>query len=154
FGFGMKGLYHNRHRNIDAERELGARYVTFEELLEESDFVCVHTPLTEETHHLFNKDSFRKMKKSAILVNVARGPVVDEEALVWALETGEIAGAGIDVYEREPQVRPGLLKLKERVVLAPHIGSASVETRRKMAKIAVDNVLSVLSGGEPLNPVT
>ena len=154
FGFGMKGLYHNRHRNIDAERELGARYVTFEELLEESDFVCVHTPLTEETHHLFNKDSFRKMKKSAILVNVARGPVVDEEALVWALETGEIAGAGIDVYEREPQVHPGLLKLKERVVLAPHIGSASVETRRKMAKIAVDNVLSVLSGGEPLNPVT
>ncbi len=153
-GFGMNVLYHNRHRNTEAEAELRACHVPFDELLQRSDFVCVHTPLTEETHHLFGKDAFRLMKDTAILVNVARGPVVDEEALVWALESSEIAGAGIDVYERELKIHPGLLKLKERVVLAPHIGSASVETRREMAKIAVDNVLSVLGGKGPLNPVT
>jgi glyoxylate reductase len=94
------------------------------------------------------------MRKSAILVNIARGPVVDEEALVWALETGEIAGAGIDVYEREPEVHPGLVTLHERVVLAPHLGSATVVTRRALAKIVVDNVLSVLAGKKPLNPIT
>ena len=153
-GFGMNVLYDNRHRNTEAEAELGAHHVPFDELLQRSDFVCVHTPLTEETRYLFNKDAFRLMKDTAILVNVARGPVVDEEALVWALESGEIAGAGIDVYEREPKIHPGLLRLKERVVLAPHIGSATVETRRKMAKIAVDNVLSVLSGRGPLDPVS
>ena len=93
------------------------------------------------------------MKDTAILVNVSRGPVVDEEALVWALESGQIAEAGIDVYEHESKIHPGLLKLKDRVVITPHIGSATVETRRKMAKIAVDNVLSVLSGRGSLNPV-
>lgn len=154
FGFGMDVLYHNRHRNIEAERELGAHYVAFADLLRKSDFVCLHTPLTAETHHLFGRNEFRHMKKSAILVNVARGPVVDEDALVWALESGEIAGAGIDVYEHEPRVHPGLFKLKERVVLAPHLGSATVETRRELARIAVDNVLSVLSGQPPLTPVT
>jgi len=153
-GFGMNVLYHSRHRNTEVEAELRACHVPFDELLQRSDFVCVHTPLTEETHHLFDKSAFRLMKDTAILVNVARGPVVDEEALVWALESSEIAGAGIDVYEREPKIHPGLLKLKERVVLAPHIGSASVETRREMAKIVVDNVLSVLGGKGPLNPVT
>lgn len=152
-GFGMNILYHNRHRSLDAEQELNARSVSFDELLTESDFICVHTPLTQETHHLFNRKAFRMMKDNAIIVNVARGPVVDEDALVWALETGEIAGAGIDVYENEPKVHPGLLKLKERVVLAPHLGSATGKTRRRMAKIAVDNVLSVLSGREPLDPV-
>ena len=154
FGFGMSVLYHNRHRNTEAETELGARQVSFKELLERSDFVCVHAPLTEETRHLFDKDAFRLMKDSAILVNVARGPIVDEAALVWALESGEIAGAGLDVYEREPKISPGLLKLKERVVLAPHIGSATVETRRELARIAVDNVLFVLAGRSPLTPVT
>jgi len=153
-GFGMNVLYDNRHRNTEAEAELGAHHVPFDELLQRSDFVCVHTPLTEETRHLFNRDAFRLMRDTAILVNVARGPVVDEEALVWALESSEITGAGIDVYEREPKIHPGLLRLKERVVLAPHIGSATVETRRKMAKIAVDNVLSVLGGRGPLNPVS
>ncbi len=152
-GFGMNILYHNRHRSLDAEQELNARSISFDELLTESDFICVHTPLTQETHHLFNRKAFRMMKNNAIIVNVARGPVVDEDALVWALETGEIAGAGIDVYENEPKVHPGLLKLKERVVLAPHLGSATGKTRRRMAKIAVDNVLSVLSGREPLDPV-
>ncbi len=153
-GFGMPVLYHNRHRNELAERELDARWVPFETLLAESDFVCVHTPLTPDTRHLFDRDAFRRMKRTAILVNVARGPVVDEEALVWALETGEIAGAGIDVYEREPKVHPGLVKLGERVVLTPHIGSASEETRRALARIAVDNVLAVLAGKPPLTPVS
>ena len=152
-GFGMDVLYCNRHRNIEAEDELGARHVPFAELLEKSDFICVHTPLTEETRHLFNKDAFRLMKDTAILVNVARGPVVDEEALVWALQSGEIAGAGIDVYEHEPEVHPGLVALHERVVLTPHLGSATVKTRRALAKIAVDNVLAVLAGDPPLTPV-
>jgi glyoxylate reductase len=149
-GFDMRILYHNRGRNEAAEKELGALSLPFERLLEESDFVCLHTPLTEETHHLFDKNAFRLMKDSAILVNVARGPVVDEE---WALEAGEIAGAGIDVYEREPEVHPGLVALHERVVLAPHLGSATVVTRRALAKIAVDNTLAVLAGDPPLTPV-
>jgi glyoxylate reductase len=150
----MKILYHNRHRVSDAEQELNAQYTSFETLLEQSDFVCVHTPLTDQTYHLFDREAFRLMKNSAILINVARGPVVDEEALVWALESGQISGAGIDVYEKEPEIRPGLLKLKERVVLSPHLGSATVQTRRSLAEIAVDNVLSVLSGGKPKNPVS
>lgn len=153
-GFGMRILYHNRSRNEGAEKELGALRVPFGEILQESDFVCVHTPLTPQTHHLFDREAFSRMRKSAILVNVARGPVVDEEALIWALEAGEIAGAGIDVYEREPEVHPGLVALHERVVLAPHIGSATVVTRRALAKIAVDNALAVLAGDPPLTPVT
>ncbi|MCD5416341.1 D-glycerate dehydrogenase [Candidatus Bipolaricaulota bacterium] len=152
-GFGMKILYHNRRRNEEGEKELAAVHVPLEKLLEESDFICVHTPLTPQTRHLFDRQAFARMKDSAILVNVARGPVVDEEALVQALATGEIAGAGIDVYEEEPAVHPGLVGLQERVVLSPHLGSATVATRRAMAKIAVDNVLSVLAGAPPLNPV-
>ena len=153
FGFDMPVLYVNRRPDPEAEAELGARYVPFRTLLAESDFVCVHVPLTPETRHLFNREAFDAMKRTAILVNVARGPVVDEEALVWALETGRIAGAGLDVYEREPEVHPGLLALRERVVLAPHLGSGTVGTRRALAEIAVANVLAVLAGEPPLNPV-
>jgi glyoxylate reductase len=152
-GFGMRILYHNRTRNEAAERELGAERVAFEKLLEESDFVSVHLPLTDETRHLFGREAFARMKKTAIFVNVARGPVVDEEALVRALEEGEIAGAGIDVYEHEPDIHPGLLRLRERVVLTPHLGSATHETRQAMARLAVDNVLAVLAGGAPITPV-
>ncbi len=152
-GFGMNVLYHNRTRNEAAERELGAERVEFERLLEESDFVCVHVPLTDETHHLFDRAAFSRMKSTAVLVNVARGPVVDEEALVRALEEGEIAGAGIDVYEHEPDVHPGLLRLRERVVLTPHLGSATHETRHAMAVLAVDNILAVLRGEPPATPV-
>ncbi len=153
-GFNMKILYQNRHQVIDAEQDLNAQYTSFKTLLEQSDFVCIHTPLTDQTYHLFDRAAFRLMKNSAILINVARGPVVDEEALVWALESGQISGAGIDVYEKEPEIHPGLLKLKERVVLSPHLGSATIQTRHALAEIAVDNVLSVLSGGKPLNPVS
>lgn len=152
-GFGMRILYHNRGRNEAAEAELGAERVSFQTLLSESDFVCVHTPLTPATRHLFDRQAFKRMKRTAVLVNVARGPVVDEEALVWALEAGEIAGAGIDVYEQEPKVHPGLIKLREQVVLAPHIGSATVEIRRIMTKIAVENLLNVLAGGPAITPV-
>jgi len=152
-GFGMTVLYHNRNRNPEAEAELGVTWVPFETLLAESDFLCTHPPLTAQTRHLFDREAFRRMKRSAILVNVARGPVVDEEALVWALREGEIAGAGIDVYEKEPKVHPGLLALRERVVLAPHIGSATETTRRALAKLAVDNILAVLAGRPPINPV-
>ena len=152
-GFDMDVLYHNPERNPDAERSLRAQYVDFRTLLAESDFVCVHTPLTPETRHLFDRDAFRRMKPSALLVNVARGPVVDEDALVRALETGEIAGAALDVYENEPAVHRGLIALRKHVVLTPHIGSATVETRRAMASLAVDNVLRVLDGEPPLTPV-
>jgi len=152
-GFGMDVLYHAPHRNQPAEAELKAKYVSFEALLEKSDFVSIHTPLTRETLHLFDRQAFLRMKNTAILINVARGPVVDEKALVWALETGQIAGAGIDVYEEEPKIHPGLLKLEEHVVLVPHIGSATSVTRRAMLRIAVDNVLAVLAGEAPANPV-
>lgn len=152
-GFGMTVLYHNRNRNPEAEAELGVTWVPFETLLTESDFLCAHPPLTAQTRHLFDREAFQRMKQSAILVNVARGAVVDEEALVWALREGEIAGAGIDVYEKEPKVHPGLLALRERVVLAPHIGSATETTRRALARLAVDNVLAVLAGRPPVNPV-
>ena len=152
-GFGMRILYHNRARNASAEAEFGAGKVAFERLLAESDFVSVHVPLTDETRHLFDRDAFARMKRTAILVNVARGPVVEEDALVRALEEGEIAGAGIDVFEREPDVHPGLIRLRERIVLSPHLGSATRETRHSMARLAVDNVLSVLAGEPPLTPV-
>jgi len=152
-GFAMTVLYHDHHRNEAVEEELQAKMVPFELLLSESDFVSIHTPLIPNTHHLFNREAFRRMKRTAILVNAARGPIVDEEALVWALQQNEIAGAGIDVYEHEPKVHRELLTLRERVVLLPHIGSATEETRRAMAQIAVDNVLAVLAGEAPLNPV-
>ena len=152
-GFGMRVVYHNRTRNEAAEGELDAELAPLDRLLAECDFVCVHVPLTDETWHLFDRDAFRRMKPTAILVNVARGPVVDEGALVHALEEGEIAGAGIDVYEHEPDVHPGLLRLRERVVLTPHLGSATRETRHAMAHLAVDNVLAVLAGEPPITPV-
>jgi glyoxylate reductase len=153
-GFGMRVLYYNRDRNKAGERELGARRVELAELLEESDFVCIHVPLTDETRHLFNREAFARMKSTAILINVARGPVIDEDALVHALEEGAIAGAGIDVFEREPNVHPRLLRLRERVVLTPHVGSATRETRQDMARLVVDNVLAVLAGNAPITPVT
>jgi len=153
-GFGMRVVYHSRSRDEAAERDLDAEFMPFDRLLAESDFVSVHVPLTDGTRHLFDRSAFAHMKRTAILVNVARGPVVDEEALVRALETGEIAGAGIDVFEHEPDVHPGLIRLRERVVLTPHLGSATRETRRAMAKLAVGNVLAVLDGRDPATPVS
>ena len=124
----------------------------FDELLATSDVVSLHLPLTDSTRHLINQRALARMKASSYLINVARGPVVDEEALVWALKEGVISGAGLDVFEDEPKVHPELLKL-ENVVLAPHIGSATRETRTAMAALAVKNCVSVLSGEPPLTPV-
>jgi glyoxylate reductase len=151
-GFGMEILYHNRSRTEDAENELGARYLGFEDLLRESDFVSVHTPLTEATRHLIGAEELEKMKPESVLVNTSRGPVVDEGALADALESGRIFAAGLDVYEEEPKVHPKLLEL-ENVVLAPHLGSASIETRDKMATLAAENLRAVLTGEPAKTPV-
>ncbi|MDP9245391.1 MAG: D-glycerate dehydrogenase [Chloroflexota bacterium] len=151
-GFEMKILYTDARRNLDAEQELGATYVTLDELLAQSDFVSLHTPLLPETRHLMNADRLRKMKPTAILINSSRGPVVDEHALAEALRDGVIAGAGLDVFEREPDVDRLLMTL-ENVVLLPHIASASEETRTKMAVRAAQNVLAFLDGTPLLDPV-
>ncbi len=151
-GFGMEVLYTARSRKEDAERELEARKVELEELLQESDFVSIHTPLTDETRHLIGEKELGTMKQTAVLVNASRGPVVDEAALAEALENKHIFSAGLDVYEEEPKVHPKLLEL-ENVILAPHIGSASIETRDKMAEMAAENLRAVVSGEEPQNPV-
>jgi glyoxylate reductase len=151
-GFGMEILYHNRSRNGSAEKELGARYLELRDLLSESDFISIHTPLTDETRHLIGAEELESMKPGAVLVNSSRGPVVDEGALADALENGRIFAAGLDVYEEEPKVHPKLLEL-ENVVLAPHIGSASIETRDRMATLAAENLRAVLRGEQPMTPV-
>ena len=151
-GFGMEILYHNRSRKVDAEQEIGARYLELDDLLAQSDFVSIHTPLTEETRHLIGAEELERMKPEAVLVNTSRGPVVDEGALADALESGRIFAAGLDVYEEEPRVHPKLLDL-ENVVLAPHIGSASMETRDRMATLAAENLRAVLRGEQPKSPV-
>lgn len=136
----------------DVVEGLGARVLDLGELLAASDVVSLHCPLTAATHHLIGAAELRAMKPTAHLVNTSRGSVVDETALVAALEAGEVAGAGLDVFEDEPRVHPGLLG-REDVVLLPHVGSATVETRTAMADLAADNVLAVLSGARPLTPV-
>ena len=151
--FGMEILLAGRSEpDPRAVEGLGAFVVGLLEVLRASDVVSLHCPLTAETRHLIAADELRAMKRTAHLVNTSRGPVVDEGALVAALESGEIAGAGLDVYEEEPRVHPGLLQ-REDVVLLPHVGSATLETRSAMADLAVDNVLAVLAGQEPLTPV-
>jgi len=151
-GFSMRLLYTDARRNEDAERELGARFVTMDELLRESDFVSLHVPLLPETHHLIDAAAMRKMKRTAVLVNSSRGPVIDEHALAEALRDGIIAGAGLDVFEREPEV-DALLLAQENAVLLPHIASASEGTRRRMAMRAAANILAFLDGKPLLDPV-
>ncbi|ART77873.1 D-glycerate dehydrogenase [Sutcliffiella horikoshii] len=147
-GFGMEILYHNRSRHIEAEQELGAAYRSFEQLLEQSDFVVCLTPLTDATRHLFNDDAFKRMKESAFLINVGRGQVVDEKALIAALHQNEIAGAGLDVFYEEPIGADHPLLHFPQVVTIPHIGSASVETRTMMIKLCQDNIVAVLQGNK------
>lgn len=151
-GFDMKILYHNRNRDLNFEREYGAEYVDKDVLLQESDFISLHAPLTEDTKHVIGEKEFKMMKKTAIIINTARGPLIDEKALVRALKEGEIWGAGLDVYENEPSIEKELKGLKN-VVMTPHVGSASMETRLKMAKMVADNVIAVLNGKEPITPV-
>ena len=152
-GFDMRVLYQDAVAADPAtERELRATRTDTATLLRESDFVSLHTPLLPETQHLINTQSLKTMKKTAYLVNASRGPVVDEAALAQALKEGWIAGAGMDVFEREPEVHPALMGLPN-AVLAPHIASASSDTRLKMANLAVDNCLAVLEGKTPPTPV-
>lgn len=150
-GFKMRVLYTSRNRASETdEKELHADYASFDTILGESDFVSLHVPLLPATRHLISIDAFGKMKPTAFLINTTRGPVVDEAALVDALETAKIAGAGLDVYEQEPKVHPGLLARRD-VVLAPHIGSATVETRTGMARVAAENAIAFFTGHEPPN---
>jgi glyoxylate reductase len=151
--FGMEILYSSR-READAAvvAELGTRRVDFDELLETSDVVSLHCPLMPETHHLIDAARLAQMRTDAYLINTTRGPVVDEAALATALRDRVIAGAGLDVFEREPEVHPDLLGL-DNVVLLPHLGSATIETRTAMGVLAAENALAVLGGGEPPTPV-
>jgi len=154
-GFSMRVLYHDAIRATEPiERELGLEFAGKEQLLRESDFISLHVPLLDSTRHLIGEEELKQMKKSAILINTSRGPVVDERALARALDQAWIAGAGLDVFENEPQVQPELLKL-ENVVLAPHIASASIDTRREMSMLAARNAVAALEGRRPatlLNP--
>ena len=150
-GFGMKIIYQNRTRLAPAqEQELKASATPLSILLGEADFVSLHVPLTPQTRHLIGPHELALMKPSAYLINTARGPVVDEAALVAALRQGQIRGAGLDVYENEPHLTPGLADL-ENVVLLPHVGSATVETRTRMAMISAENLLAGLRGDPPPN---
>jgi glyoxylate reductase len=147
-GFGMRVLYHKRTPDPEAARSVNAEYRSKADLLRESDFVVLSIPLTAETRHLIGAAELALMKPTAFLVNVARGPVVDEAALVDALRARRIAGAGLDVFEDEPKVHPGLLEL-ENLALTPHIGSASGATRRRMATRAAENCVAALEGRRP-----
>jgi glyoxylate reductase len=150
-GFSMHVLYWGPRRIPEPEeRDLGLEYVALDRLLAESDFVSVHAPLKPETHHLIGEREVGLMKPSAFLVNTARGPIVDEKALARALADRRIAGAGLDVFEREPQVEQALLGMPN-VVLTPHLGSAIAELRESMAHIVVDNIVAVLEGRQPPN---
>lgn len=152
-GFDMRILYYDPVVQAEEQaRALGAQRVDLPTLLSESDFVSVHTPLTPETHHLLGAEQFELMKNTAYLINTSRGPVIDEAALAQALKDDVIAGAALDVFEREPQVQPELLEL-ENALLVPHIGSATVATRAKMATMAADNVSAALHGERPPNLV-
>jgi glyoxylate reductase len=150
--FGMRVAYTTLESGPATAGEAWTR-LSLDELLTSSDVVSLHVPLTAATRHLIDRRAILRMKRGAYLVNTSRGPAVDEAALAWALREGLIAGAALDVYEREPRVHPDLLGL-ENVVLAPHLGSATVETRTAMADLAARNVLAVLSGSAPLTPVT
>ena len=148
-GFEMRVLYHSRSRKRDVEEELGVEYLSFDELLSQADFVSVHVPLSPETRHLFADAAFERMKPTAILINTSRGPVVDEAALHRALETKRIAGAAIDVAEKEPLSKQDPLLRQPNLLATPHIASASVATRSRMAEMAVENLLAALAGRRP-----
>ena len=150
---GMSVIYHSRSE-IDSKiaSELGAKKVSLDELLSGSDVVSIHCPSNESTHHLIGAPQFKKMKPTAFLINTARGPIVDEQALVDALKAKEIAGAGLDVFEFEPKINEGLLD-RDDVVLIPHLGSATTETRDAMAMLAASNAVAIASGKSPLTPV-
>ncbi len=150
-GFHMRVIYYDAVRApAGVEKELKAEYREREQVLAEADFLSLHVPLLPDTHHLISAPQLARMKPTAFLINTSRGPVVDEAALVAALEKRQIAGAALDVYENEPKVHPGLVNRSD-VILAPHIASASTETRTRMATMAVENVIALFDGGRPPN---
>jgi glyoxylate reductase len=152
--FGMEIAYTRRSPlDSDVAKDLAAKFMSMDELIESSDVLSLHCPYSPATHHLISENQLAQMKPSAFLINTARGPIVDEQALVDALKAGKIAGVGLDVYEHEPKVNPGLLDL-ENAVLIPHLGSATVETRAAMADIAATNALAILAGKTAPNLVT
>jgi len=152
-GFDMSAIYYNRNRTPEWEKSLGVEYAPLDRLLAGSDFVSIHTPLTKQTHHLIGQKELAQMKNSAILINTARGPIVDSQALYRALRDGVIAGAGLDVFDPEPLPAGDPLFTLENVVLCPHLGTASQKTRTKMGMMAAENLLAGLRGEPLLNPV-
>jgi lactate dehydrogenase-like 2-hydroxyacid dehydrogenase len=152
-GFDMKVLYHNRSRKPEAEAQLGVTYAAFEDLLTQSDFIVCLTPLTPETKDMFNEKAFDLMKNSAYFINVSRGQTVDEDALYEAVTTGKIAGAGLDVFRQEPVSPSHPLTTLRNVTVLPHIGSASVETRKTMMRLCAENIALVLQGQQAKTPV-
>lgn len=151
-GFGMKVIYYDVKKNDEIAGKLNAEYKELDDLMKESDYITLHTALTEETTHLINAERLSMMKPSAYLINTSRGPVVDEAALVETLKEKKIAGAALDVFEKEPELMPGLNEL-DNVILTPHTASGTEGTRNKMSEMAASNVIAVLSGEEPVNPV-
>jgi glyoxylate reductase len=149
-GFQMKVIYTDEQRNEQLERELEAKKLPLSELLKESDFISIHVPLTKATYHLIGEKELKMMKKTAILLNTARGPIIDETALITALKEHWIFGAGLDVYEHEPKISKELKKLNN-VILQPHTGSGTIETRTKMALMAAENLIEGLKGNIPPN---
>lgn len=147
-GFNMNILYNDPNRHPDAEKEYGATFAELGDLLGKSDFISLHVPLLPATKHLITDREFRLMKPTAYLINTARGPIIDEDALILALKENWIAGAGIDVYEEEPKIHAGLKEL-DNVILTPHIGSATREARIEMSRMAAGNVIEVLINGKP-----
>jgi glyoxylate reductase len=148
-GFDMKVIYYSRKRRMDLEAEIGIKYVEMDELLEQSDFISLHTSLNPKSFHMIDRSKFRKMKKTAFVINTARGQLINQEDLAIALKSGQIAGAGLDVFEVEPLPGPDPLTKMKNVVLLPHIGSATYNTRSRMSVIAAQNLLNVLNGIAP-----
>ncbi len=151
-GYKMNMLYTKRERDVDAEKELGVKFVSMDELLSQSDFVTLHVPLTDETRHMINKDAFAKMKRGSFLVNTARGPVVDERDLVEALRTAQLSGAALDVFDNEPNIAPELINAPN-VITTPHIASATWEARNAMGEMAVSAIIDLFDGKTPVNIV-
>ncbi len=147
--FGMRIIYYDRHRDENVEKTLGVEYRSLDEVLSESDIVTIHVPLTKETYHMINEERLKKMKRTALLINTARGSVIDVEALVKALREGWIAGAGLDVFEEEPLPPNHPLTAFKNVVLLPHIGSATTEARHAMADLVAENLIAFYHGREP-----
>ncbi|GAQ16233.1 glyoxylate/hydroxypyruvate reductase B [Oceanobacillus picturae] len=152
-GFGMEILYHNRSRKVESEKQIGATYVDFDTLLNKADFVVSVVPATPQTNQMFNKEAFQKMKRSSIFINISRGSVVNENALVEALEMGEISAAGLDVFAEEPIRSDHPLLDKTNVICLPHIGSASTETRSSMLQLCLENISGVIHGTGPITEV-